>query len=357
MEWLYCYYFQTLLPYVVDRSKFKCNFFQKIRYIQKKKIKVYPNYKYMDNFRITKNPEKSGKKYNCGKCDYHCNDKKDFSKHLSTTKHVVDNFRITKNPEKSEKEYSCVGCGRKYKYRSGLSKHKKKCFAEKMTGEEKSRLDFLEEEIIKMASKSDNTNEVLNMIKDLASNQSQVNQTLSNTLKDMIPKIGNYNNNKISINVFLNEHCKNAMNITDFVEKIKISIEDLMYTNENGYAEGISNIFLKHLTDMPPTERPFHCSDKKRLQFYVKDENKWERDKKNEKISKTIQKVSVKQIKHLKEWENRHPGYLEEADLMEEWRSMVHTMMGGGSDLKRCEEKIVKTLSNNVCVKDELMSK
>jgi len=311
----------------------------------------------MDNFRITKNPEKSGKKYNCEKCDYHCNDKKDFYKHLSTTKHKTDNKRITKNPEKSGKQYACIICGKQYKYRSGLSKHKKKCSAPKITTKDKSRLDFLEEKIAEMAAKSDNTNEVLDMVKDLASNQCQANQVLSNTLKDMIPKIGNYNNNKISINVYLNEHCKNAMNITDFVEKIKISIEDLMYTNENGYAAGISNIFLRHLTDMPATERPFHCSDKKRLQFYVKDEDKWGKDQKNEKISKTIQKVSVKQIKHLKEWESAHPGYLEDDILMEEWRNMVHTMMGGGVDVQRSNEKIVKNLSSNVCVKDELLSK
>ena len=108
---------------------------------------------------------------------------------------------------------------------------------------------------------------------------------------------------------------------------------------------------------MPPTERPFHCSDKKRLQFYVKDEDKWGKDQKNEKISKTIQKVSVKQIRHLKEWENAHPGYLEDDVLMEEWRNMVHTMMGGGDDLQRSNEKIVKNLSSNVCVKDELLAK
>ena len=148
----------------------------------------------MDNFRITKNPEKSGKKYNCEKCDYHCNDKKDFHKHLSTTKHKTDNKRITKNPEKSGKQYACIICGKQYKYRSGLSKHKKKCSAPKIITKDKSRLDFLEEKIAEMAAKSDNTNEVLDMVKDLASNQCQANQALSNTLKDMIPKIGNYNN-------------------------------------------------------------------------------------------------------------------------------------------------------------------
>ena len=308
----------------------------------------------MDNFRITKNPEKSGKKFHCKKCDYHCNDKKDFNKHLGTTKHRVDNKWITKNPEKSVAHHCCEHCGRKYKYRSGLSKHKKKC-SEKM--EENDRLNYLEIKVKEMEKERNNTNKILNVVRELANNQQQANKNLSATLKDILPTIGNYNNNKISINVFLNEHCKNAMNLTDFVDKIKISIEDLLYTNEKGYTEGISNIFLKHLTDMPATQRPIHCSDKKRLQFYVKDENKWEKDKKNEKITKTIQKVSVKQIKHLKEWENAHPNYLEDDILMEEWRNMVRTMMGCGSDMKRCEDQIVKNLSSSVCVKEELMSK
>ena len=221
--------------------------------------------------------------------------------------------------------------------------------------DERKRLTYLEAKVKEMELERKNTNDVLNVVKELANSHKQVNENLYNTLKDVIPKIGNYNNNKISINVFLNEHCKDAMNLTDFVDKIKISIEDLMYTKEKGYAEGISNIFIKHLTDMKPTERPFHCSDKKRLQFYVKNEDKWGKDRKNEKIEKTIQSISVKQIKHLKEWENQHPGYLDDDDLTEEWRSMIQKMMGGCEATNK--DKIIKNLSNKVCVKDELVAK
>jgi len=315
-------------------------------------------YPYMDNFRITKNPQKSPKKFNCKKCDYHCNNKKDFSKHLSSTKHKMDNSWITKNPQKSPQHHCCGHCGKKYKYSSGLSKHKNKCA--KRIGEiskEKARIDYLEAKVKEMEVERKNANEVLNVVRELANSQQQANQNLSETLKDILPAIGNYNNNKISINVFLNEHCKDAMNLTDFVDKIKISIEDLMYTNEKGYTEGISNIFMKHLTDMKPTERPFHCSDKKRLHFYVKDEDKWGKDNKNEKITNTIQRVTMKQIKQLKEWENNHPGYLENDELTQEWQGMIHKMMGGGEDMKRCEDKIVKNLSNKVCMKNELIAK
>jgi len=118
----------------------------------------------------------------------------------------------------------------------------------------------------------------------------------------LIPKVGN-NNNKISINVFLNERCKGAMNLDEFVDNVKVTLEDLNYTKDNGYVKGISNIFVKHLTDMEPTERPIHCSDKKRLQFYVKEEDTWKKDCEHKKINKTIQDVTMKQIKQLKAWE------------------------------------------------------
>ena len=92
------------------------------------------------------------------------------------------------------------------------------------------------------------------------------------TNSKMMPKIGNNNNNTISINVFLNEQCKDAMNLTDFIENLQISLEDLNYSKDNGFVEGVSHIFAKQLQDLKPTERPIHCSDRKRLQFYVKDE-------------------------------------------------------------------------------------
>ena len=119
-------------------------------------------------------------------------------------------------------------------------------------------------------------------------------------LKDIIPKIGNTYNNAMSINIYLNEKCKDAMNLTDFVENVKVSLEDLLYTKNHGFVKGISNIFVKQLQDMEPTQRPIHCSDKKRLQFYVKDADKWEKDKSHEKIDKTIDEITFKQIKQVK---------------------------------------------------------
>jgi len=333
-----------------------------------------------------KDNEKSPKiykcKYNCKKCDYHSNNKKDFNKHLATAKHKrgqMDNEKIPKNPLP---HYSCAECGKKYMWSSGLSKHKKKCgkmkdeedvaaFDLAVAREVSAKLAFLEARV-KELEKGSHQNvdssgsgivlEVRDLfrnqnlaMKELVKNQKDVNENLHNTLKEIIPTIGNNNNNSISINVFLNQHCKDAMSLTDFVDKIKISIEDLLYTKEKGYVEGISNIFRKNLTDMKPTERPFHCSDTKRLQFYVKEEDKWAKDTKHTKMDRTIHDISIKQIKHLKEWENTHPGYLDNEELRGEWHGLVEAMCRSSSGSET--DKIKKNLGDTSEVKNELIAK
>ena len=143
----------------------------------------------------------------------------------------------------------------------------------------------------------------------------------------------------MNINIYLNEHCKNAMNLTDFVENVKVSLEDLLYTKNHGYVKGISNIFVKQLKDMEPTQRPIHCSDKKRLQFYVKDDNKWEKDESNEKIDKSIDKITKKQILAIKLWEKEHPNYLEDEKLTHIWSKMIKNMGTGVSENVTAEKE------------------
>ena len=182
-------------------------------------------------------------------------------------------------------------------------------------------------------------------------------QELINLCKERRVIYQNCGNKKMTINVFLNEKCKDAMNLTDFVENLKISLQDLEYTKEEGYVKGISNIFTKHLTDLKPTERPIHCCDKKRLQFYIKDEDKWEKDEENTKIDKTIQDVTVKQIKKLREWEDQHPGYLKDETLLMEWHHMLREIMGGGEDeeINRNKEQIKKKISETIELKNAML--
>jgi len=179
-------------------------------------------------------------------------------------------------------------------------------------------------------------------------------------LENDVSKITNINNinNKLSINVFLNEHCKDAMNLTDFVENLKVNIEDLMYTKENGYAKGISNIFVKQLQDMEPTQRPIHCSDNKRMKFYVKDDDKWNKDAANTKIDEAVLDVDRKQWRAIKEWERENPDYEKSDKLYKEYMELVRATMGGGNKktIAINSKQIKKELGCTVKISSDLLN-
>jgi len=170
------------------------------------------------------------------------------------------------------------------------------------------------------------------------------NKELRKEIKNL--KTGNTittnNNQHYTINMFLNEKCKNAMNLEDFVDKIKFTLEDLQYTKENGYAKGISNVFIKSLNDMDVTERPIHCSDQKRLQFYVKNADEWSKDNNNEKIDNTIEKVSKKQLKSIQDWVEANPDYLESDVKTEEYFTLVRSITQPNDDknLRNIKRKV-----------------
>ncbi|MHA1476329.1 MAG: hypothetical protein ACTSQ5_14220 [Promethearchaeota archaeon] len=241
---------------------------------------------------------------------------------------------------------SCETCGRVYKYKSGLSRHKKLCVG----NNESVVLKTTNVKVAKVAMDG-NDAVAINLLVGALSKQGDLIEKLIENQKEMIPKMGNNNNNKISINVFLNEHCKNAMNLTDFVDNIKVSIQDLEYTNQHGYAKGISNLFTKHLTDMAVTERPIHCSDKKRLQFYIKDSDKWEKDITHKKLDKTIDDIASRQFWHLKEWEKENPDHVVDEKKGQIWLQMMKNLSGCLASNKTTNI-IKKNISENVTVKE-----
>ena len=290
---------------------------------------------------ITKSRQKSPNKYCCKKCQYSSRNKYDFDKHLSTTKHKM----VTNDNKKSPKvaRLTC-DCGRNYKFRSGLSRHQKTCsFLNKkniqLSEDPPTNMLVTKELVMEMMKQREQTQELINLCKER-----------------QVINYQNCGNKKMTINVFLNEKCKDAMNLTDFVQNLQVSLQDLEYTNEHGYVKGISNIITKHLTGLKPTERPIHCCDKKRLQFYVKEEDGWEKDDKNIKIDKSIQEVTIKQIKKLKVWEQNHPDYLTDESLLCEWHSMLQRIMGGGQaeDINKSKEQIKKQISENIELRDAM---
>ena len=302
--------------------------------------------------KINKNIEKY--KYKCETCSYYTNYKKDFNKHISTKKHKIgqkklakiSNKRLTKSP----KEHICINCKKKYKHASSLCKHKKTCFKKKENNSETdSENDFNNSEMMKMCKMFMETTKKQNEIIEKLAEKNQVNNTYNNCST----------NNKMTINLFLNDTCKNAMNLTDFVKNIEVSLEDLEFTSQNGFRKGINNIINKQLKDLQPTERPFHCSDSKRLQFYVKEDDKWEKDVQNKKIDKSIHDVKMKQIEKLFEWQDAHPNYRDNKSLDNHWHEMVKEIMGGSSvkEQHKFADKIKKTLGKEIDMKEAMENK
>ena len=176
--------------------------------------------------------------------------------------------------------------------------------------------------------------------------QSTTNNTTTN----------NYSYNKsFNLNFFLNETCKDAMNITDFVESIKLQLSDLEKVGEIGYVEGISNIIVKNLKGLDVTQRPVHCTDKKRETMYVKDEDKWEKDEEQKKMHTMVKKVSNKNVKMLSMFKEAHPDCITStSDYSDQYNQMVMEAMGGkGDDDFEKEEKIIKNVSKEVMIEKE----
>ena len=265
--------------------------------------------------------------YKCERCNYSTKYAQNFKRHINSSKHK----KKVCAPIDGIKKYVCE-CGKKYKFQSGLSKHKHKCkfvFEEKLqikTTEKDEEIEQLKAAIaeIKLQQKQQQEKEtknnsiLLETVQQLAENTNKIveNAGAGNNYTDCY-------NQKMTINVFLNEECKNAMNLTDFVDQFKVSLEDLKYTRDNGFAQGITNIFTKQLKDMDPTTRPIHCSDSKRLQFYVKDENEWVKDSDGTQLDSTINKIKIKQANSLTEWELEHPDFIKDPKLTDEWCSMM----------------------------------
>ena len=285
----------------------------------------------------------------CEKCNYQARDNYDWKRHIKTKKHL-------KEPKKDESKLLCEKCGKSYKYRHSLDKHRERCClvkkktkSKKNKNENKTKMDS-EKEILKSEVK-----ELKYMITNLIENQQQNNKNFTETLSKIIPKIGNKFYQSMNVNIFLNENCKNAMNISDFIDKITVTLEDLDYTKNHGFVEGISNIFMKKLKDLKPTERPIHCGDKDKLDFYVKNKDEWQVDEKHEMIDSSIYAITNKQIKNIKKWEKENPNYLTDEKLLNEWNGMIHGVMGE-IDKNDSLNSIKKNLGTNTEMNEELLS-
>jgi len=270
--------------------------------------------------------------YTCEICMFNCNKKQGYDRHLLTTKHK----RLTGTYEKNYFEFNCEFCDKSYKHRQSLYKHQKTCKTFQKAKEEHNNNQIQEID--------NNSGEITELLKSILQENKLLRKKIS-TLELNNTTIANNNinsNNKYTINMFLNEKCKDAMNLDEFVEKLKLTLDDLHYTKDNGYTKGISNIFIKSLTNMDLTKRPIHCTDQKRLQFYVKDEDKWDKDKDNTKIDNSICKVTQRHVKTIQDWVAANPDFAESDKKMDEYLKLVHSIT------KPNDEKNLKDIKKNV---------
>ena len=249
---------------------------------------------------------KSPIQFYCEKCDYLTSNKKDYNKHINTIKHNSNNFQ-SQNPQKSPKipTLECL-CGKKYKDYSGLWRHKKKCNLinnQSNNNENNNENDpDKKDELINYLIKENQ--EFKSLILEIVKKENTINNN-NNTISNSNI---NSHNKTFNLQFFLNETCKNAMNITDFVNSIKLQLSDLENVAKIGYVEGLSKIIIKNLKALDVTERPVHCSDSKRDTMYVKDEDKWEKENENNhKVLKAIEDIANKNSKMVKEWKIKNP--------------------------------------------------
>ena len=283
----------------------------------------------------------------CKYCHYKCSKKYYYERHLTTEKHkkaLNDDQMMTNDDQKGQKRannlFACE-CGKKYKYKQGLSVHKKKC-------------DFI------ISSVKDTSNNQLVVSNDLVMKILNDNQEMRNIIikqqeqiSELIPKVGNNNNNtqnnKFNINVFLNEKCKDAINMTDFVKSIQVSIEQLDFTKQNGLANGLSKTIIDNMNKLSLYERPMHCTDVKRETLYIKDENSWTKDDNKEKIKKAIKKASGKNYNALQDWKTENPDFMNNDSKTDYFTNTIRII---GKSTENIDNKVIKNLCKETYVKE-----
>ena len=275
---------------------------------------------------------KNAKKMECKLCEYSCSKQSEFDRHILTNKHAAnvnaaesDKRHLTKNM------YTCKECNKEYNSRNGLWKHNKTCIVIKKRDEETENKILTGNDLVEMLIKENadfktlildimkNNTELLHSNTQLVNSNTELQKQMVEVCKSIQPSINGNNNittnntnshNKTTFNmqVFLNEHCKDAMTLNEFMDSIKLTFADLEMVNEKGVIDGLSNVIIKSLRATDKFMRPIHCSDAKRDVMYVKDNDKWEKDgPRNDKVRNMVKNVEYKNIRQLTTYGEVYP--------------------------------------------------
>jgi hypothetical protein len=281
--------------------------------------------------------------YYCKNCDYKCCKKYNWNKHLSTTKHLnmtKGDILVAGCGKKWQKEtFICEFCNKEYQHRQGLWRHNKTCNNKLEISDKELFMMLLKQNSELIKEHADLKEIILEIVKNGTINTNNSHNTTTNS-----------HNKAFNLQFFLNETCKNAMNITDFVESIKLQLTDFMKMGEVGFVEGISNIIVKNLNSLDETVRPIHCTDQKRETFYVKDQNIWEKDDdEKKKMKQMIKSISYKNEKLMKTYKEKYPDYNDpDSNRSDQYSKIMVEAMDCKNESR---EKIIKNISKATTIK------
>ena len=319
---------------------------------------------------ITKNNAENASIFICEKCDFKCCKKSNYEKHLTTRKHQINDNELHKKEQKITKKHQCI-CGKEYNFRQGLYTHRKTCDYQENSDcinkiynnehyPKDDKIDILIKENI------DFKNIILDLVKNNSNFQKQTldmqqqNQDIQQKMIDVCKTSGtnnsynnNHSNNKtFNMQVFLNEKCKDAMNIMDFVNSMTLELSDLEDVGELGYVEGISKIMIRKLNEMDVYKRPIHCSDYKREVMYVRDDDIWEKENSTyDKVRKAIKHITKKNGDLMIPWRDQNPQCMNNRHRLNDvYLRIMNQSMGGKGEFVDSENKIIKKLSKAVYI-------
>ena len=287
-------------------------------------------------------------KFICELCDFVSSKESNLHKHFSTRKHHGNVMEIVLSSKKMPKnattphDYRCVNCDRKFTTNSGLWKHKKVCINAVSANENKEN----KEDIAKLTAL---ITQLMTQNTELIKKIGTTNNITTNNNTNNINKSKNFN-----IQFFLNETCKDALNISEFVESLKITLEDLDFSRKNGLVSGITDVMIKGLKQLDVTKRPIHCTDKKRETMYIKDKEKWEKDETHEKMKNTIIQIAKKERNALTAWVDENPNWMETESKQIEYLTIMRNVCEPIEDYDKNNKKIIRNLTANVFVDKEI---
>ena len=306
---------------------------------------------------------KNAEEFNCEVCVFSCCKNSEWNRHILTSKHIKRTNTIEKTPKNAI--YIC-DCNRSYKHQSSLWNHKKMCnFKNKSNIMEENIMDFENninpELILNIIKQNQEFKDLLleqnNKNLELITQNNELQKNVIEVLKNGTTNINNSHNNShnktFNLQLFLNETCKDAMNIMDFVDSIKIQLCDIESIGELGFVNGMSKLIIKHLNALDENMRPVHCNDPKRESLYVKDSNVWEKeDPDNKKIKKAIKYISHKNICAIPQWKAKYPDCIYSDSLKsDQYNHIVVEAMGGpGDNDAEKADKIVKKIAREVTI-------